>query len=62
MLTYGWRIPLLLGAPFGLVALFLRLRLKESSAYQSASGGRDPSGGRAGSNSGARSWTSGGAC
>lgn len=36
MLTYGWRIPLLLGAPFGLVALYLRLRLDESSAYQSA--------------------------
>jgi MHS family proline/betaine transporter-like MFS transporter len=36
MLTYGWRIPLLLGFPFGLVALYLRLRLKESSAYQSS--------------------------
>src|ERR1700753_3930424 len=32
MLAWGWRIPLLLAAPFGLVALFLRLRLKESSA------------------------------
>jgi MHS family proline/betaine transporter-like MFS transporter len=36
MLTYGWRIPLLLGAPFGLVALYLRLRLEESSAYEQA--------------------------
>lgn len=36
MLSYGWRIPLLLGLPFGLVALYLRLRLEESSAYQSA--------------------------
>ena len=25
MLTWGWRIPLLLSAPFGLVALYLRL-------------------------------------
>ena len=34
MLTWGWRIPLLLSAPFGLVALFMRLRLEESPAYQ----------------------------
>ena len=36
MLTWGWRIPLLLSAPFGLVALFMRMRLKESPAYQKA--------------------------
>ena len=46
MLTYGWRIPLLLGLPFGLVALFLRLRLEESSAYQSAHEDAPTSGGR----------------
>ncbi len=50
MITYGWRIPLLLGLPFGLVALCLRLRLKESSAYQSAHDGAsassEPGGGR----------------
>ncbi len=37
MLAWGWRIPLLLGTPFGLVALFLRLRLEESPAYEEAS-------------------------
>lgn len=36
MLAYGWRIPLLLGAPFGLFALYLRMRLKESPAYEIA--------------------------
>lgn len=46
-LAYGWRIPLLLGAPFGLFALFLRLRLKESSAYQNAAeSAGPPAGGR----------------
>jgi MHS family proline/betaine transporter-like MFS transporter len=34
MLTWGWRIPLLLSAPFGVVAFYLRLRLEESAAYQ----------------------------
>ncbi|OBH18393.1 MFS transporter [Mycolicibacter sinensis] len=34
MLSWGWRIPLLLSAPLGLAALYLRLRLEESSAYQ----------------------------
>lgn len=43
MLTWGWRIPLLLSAPFGLVALFMRLRLEESAAYQSAVAGTDVS-------------------
>ena len=37
MLTWGWRIPLLLSAPFGVVALVLRMRLEESAAYQNAS-------------------------
>src|SRR3984893_12799095 len=34
MLTWGWRIPLLLSAPFGLIALYMRLRLDESAAYE----------------------------
>ncbi len=34
MLTWGWRVPLLLSAPLGLVAVFMRLRLEESPAYQ----------------------------
>ena len=41
MLTWGWRIPLLLSAPFGVVAFYLRLRLEESAAYQKASDGTD---------------------
>jgi MFS transporter, MHS family, proline/betaine transporter len=40
MLAWGWRIPLLLGAPFGVLALYLRLRIKESPAYEQVSGGR----------------------
>jgi len=38
MLAWGWRIPLLLGAPFGVLALYLRLRIKESPAYEQMSG------------------------
>ncbi len=41
MLTWGWRIPLLLSAPFGVVALVLRMRLEESAAYENASADRN---------------------
>jgi MHS family proline/betaine transporter-like MFS transporter len=34
MLRWGWRIPLLLSVPLGVIALFLRLRIKESPDYQ----------------------------
>ena len=34
MLSWGWRVPLLLSAPLGLVAIFMRTRLQESPAYQ----------------------------
>jgi MHS family proline/betaine transporter-like MFS transporter len=34
MLTWGWRVPLLVSAPLGLVAVFMRMRLEESPAYQ----------------------------
>jgi MHS family proline/betaine transporter-like MFS transporter len=34
MLSWGWRIPFLLGVPLGLVALYLRLRIEESPAYE----------------------------
>src|SRR6201986_168804 len=37
MLTWGWRVPLLLSAPLGLVAVFMRMRLQESPAYQGES-------------------------
>ncbi len=39
MLMWGWRIPLLLSAPFGVVAFYLRLRLAESAAYQNVGTG-----------------------
>jgi MFS transporter, MHS family, proline/betaine transporter len=41
MLTWGWRIPLLLSAPFGVVALVLRMRLEESAAFENASADTD---------------------
>jgi MHS family proline/betaine transporter-like MFS transporter len=41
MLAWGWRIPLLLGAPFGVLALYLRLRIKESPAYEQVSNSTD---------------------
>jgi MFS transporter, MHS family, proline/betaine transporter len=41
MLAWGWRIPLLLGAPFGVLALYLRLRIEESPAYVQVSSSTD---------------------
>lgn len=37
MLSWGWRVPFLLGVPFALVALYMRLRVEESPAYQQIS-------------------------
>ncbi|HEY1840658.1 MAG TPA: MFS transporter [Mycobacterium sp.] len=34
MLTWGWRVPLLLSAPLGVVALYMRTKLDESPDYQ----------------------------
>lgn len=36
MLHWGWRVPFLMAAPLGLVALVLRLRLEESPTYEKA--------------------------
>lgn len=36
-LSWGWRIPLLSSAPLGLAALYMRLRLEESPAYEKGS-------------------------
>ena len=36
-LAWGWRVPLLLAAPLGLIALYMRLRLDESPAFQQIS-------------------------
>lgn len=33
-LAWGWRVPLLLAAPLGLIALYMRLRLDESPAFK----------------------------
>ncbi|WP_459970909.1 MFS transporter [Mycobacterium sp. MUNTM1] len=46
MLAWGWRVPLLLGAPFGVVALYLRLRIEESPAYKQVSSDPDAPAGR----------------
>ncbi|MDE8585966.1 MFS transporter [Arthrobacter sp. NQ4] len=37
MLAWGWRVPFALGAVFGLYALFMRSRMKETSAFEAAS-------------------------
>lgn len=34
MLSWGWRVPFLLGGPLGLVALYMRLRLEETPAFE----------------------------
>ncbi|TDH49793.1 MFS transporter [Mycobacterium eburneum] len=44
MLSWGWRLPLLLSAPLGVIAVYLRLQLEESPAYQDANGDQDTSG------------------
>ena len=36
-LSWGWRIPFLVGGPLGLVGLYLRLKLTETPAFQQAS-------------------------
>lgn len=46
MLSWGWRIPYLLGVPLALIALFMRLRIEESPAYEQMNQGQQqPSGG-----------------
>lgn len=37
MLSWGWRIPYLAGIPLALIALYMRLRIDESPAYQQMS-------------------------
>jgi MHS family proline/betaine transporter-like MFS transporter len=43
-LTWGWRVPLLLSGPLGAVAVYMRMRLAESPAYQQAHQDSDASG------------------
>jgi MHS family proline/betaine transporter-like MFS transporter len=35
-LSWGWRVPLLLSGPLGVVAVYMRMRLEESPAFQEA--------------------------
>ncbi|WP_139007328.1 MFS transporter [Arthrobacter crystallopoietes] len=42
MAAYGWRIPFLLGAVFGLVALIMRSRMEESELFKSEAAAHDP--------------------
>ena len=41
MAAYGWRIPFLLGAVFGLVALIMRSRMEESELFKSEAAAHD---------------------
>lgn len=41
-LAWGWRVPLLLAAPLGLIALYMRLRLEESPAFAHLSESTEP--------------------
>lgn len=34
MVSWGWRIPFLLAGPFGLIGLYVRIRLEESPVYE----------------------------
>lgn len=34
LLSWGWRVPFLVAGPLGLIALYLRLRLEETPAYE----------------------------
>ncbi len=46
MLAWGWRIPFLLAAPFGLVAVYLRSRIDESPEYEEIRARQQPISGR----------------
>jgi MHS family proline/betaine transporter-like MFS transporter len=46
MLSWGWRVPFLLGVPLAGLALYMRLRIEESPAYEQMSENeQEPSGG-----------------
>lgn len=40
MTSWGWRVPFWLAVPFGLVALYMRLRVEESPAFEEMKAGR----------------------
>src|SRR5699024_2753520 len=47
-LSWGWRIPFLIGAPLGILALSMRLRLEESPAYENVAESESAAGGGGG--------------
>ncbi len=47
MLAWGWRIPFILAAPLGLIALYLRSRIEESPDYEEMHARQEPTSGRA---------------
>ncbi|RRO16944.1 MFS transporter [Saccharopolyspora rhizosphaerae] len=47
LLSWGWRIPFLLGGPLGIIGLYLRFRLEETPAFQQ----EDQAGGSSGGGS-----------
>lgn len=42
MFAWGWRVPFVMGAIFGLFALWMRLRMNESEIFEEAKKTRDP--------------------
>jgi MHS family proline/betaine transporter-like MFS transporter len=46
MLAWGWRIPFLLAAPLGLIALYLRSQIEESPGYEEMHARQQPMSGR----------------
>ncbi len=46
MLAWGWRIPFLLAAPLGLIAVYLRSRIDESPDYEEMHARQQPTSGR----------------
>lgn len=47
MLAWGWRVPFLLAAPLGLIAVYLRKRIDESPDYEEMHARQQPISGRA---------------
>ncbi len=46
MLAWGWRVPFLLAAPLGLIAVYLRSRIDESPDYEAMHARQEPTSGR----------------
>lgn len=62
LMSWGWRIPFLVGAPLAVVGLYMRLRLEETPAYTKLGPRNGPAAKAAPNSCGPPSWTSGGPC